>query len=286
MRCSVVERGVFRFGSHTLRTEHLKGDLPLIQTELLELAQQAARDAGEVLQSWRKRFTVREKGPADLVTEADEAAQRTIHELIHSRFPDHKFLGEEGLSRTAGDSPYHWIIDPLDGTSNYVHGYPYYAVSIGLECDEELLVGVIYDPTRDDMFTATRGGGAALNNCAIHTSSVAELSQAMLVASFPPGVRPEHPAIARFLRVLPHAQTIHRTGSAALNLAYLAAGRIEAFWSGSLKPWDMAAGVLIVREAGGRVTRMDGTALDLHVPDLLSSNGSAIHEELQKRLAE
>lgn len=257
----------------------------LSEIEFLETAILAARNAGTVLQSWRQRFTVREKGgPADLVTEADVAAQRAIHELIHTRFPDHNFLGEEGLSHTDESMPYRWIIDPLDGTSNFVHGFPYYAVSIGLECDGELVVGAIYDPNRDEMFSALRGQGASLNGSPIRPSSITRLRDAMVVASFPPGVRPESPAIQRFLRVLPHAQTIHRTGSAALNLAYVACGRLEAFWSGSLRPWDIAAGVLILREAGGRVTRVDGSCLDIEIPDLLSSNGSGVHEELQALL--
>jgi myo-inositol-1(or 4)-monophosphatase len=251
----------------------------------MEVAQQAAREAGQVLQSWVTKFTVSHKScAADLVTEADVAAQRAIYERIHSRFPEHNFLGEEGLLTTSGTAPYRWVIDPLDGTSNYVHGYPYYAVSIGLECTGELLLGVIYDPTRDEMFAAIRGGGATLNGRPLHVSAVSVLSQAMLVASFPPGVQPDSLPIQRFLRVLPHAQTIQRTGSAALNLANLAAGRLDGFWSTSLKPWDMAAGVIIVTEAGGRVTKIDGTPLEIEVPDLLSTNGTGIHGELQALL--
>ena len=256
------------------------------EAEFLELAIQAARRAGAVLQECKKQFTVREKGgPADLVTDADVAAQEVIHDLIHARFPDHDFLGEEGLLRNTGTTPYRWIIDPLDGTSNYVHGFPYYAVSIGLECAGELIAGVIFDPNRDELFSAVRGQGARLNGHPIRASQVPSLRDAMVVASFPPGVRPDSPAIRRFLQVLPHAQTIHRTGSAALNLAYVASGRLEAFWSASLKPWDIAAGVLIVREGGGRVTQMSGRDLDIEVPDLLSSNGTALHTELQGLLA-
>ena len=254
--------------------------------ELLATAEQAAREAGALLRNWSRQLQVNQKtGPADLVTEADVAAQRLIYELIHTRYPEHNFLGEEGLLKTDGKSDFRWIIDPLDGTSNYVHGYPYYAVSIGLERAGELLLGVIHDPTRDETFASLVGHGATLNGQPIGVSRITELKHAMVIASFPPGVNPESPPIARFLRVLPHAQTIHRTGSAALNLAYLAAGRIEAFWSSSLKPWDMAAGVAIVREAGGRVTRMDGTPLDLAVADMLASNGSAVHADLQRLLS-
>ncbi|HVW01986.1 MAG TPA: inositol monophosphatase family protein [Planctomycetaceae bacterium] len=253
--------------------------------ELLATAEEAAREAGALLRNWSRQLQVNEKtGPADLVTEADVAAQKLIFDLIHARYPDHNFLGEEGLNKTDGQSEYRWVIDPLDGTSNYVHGYPYYAVSIGLERAGELLLGTIYDPTRDETFSALAGHGAKLNGQSIHVSRITELKHAMVIASFPPGVNPESPPIARFMRVLPHAQTIHRTGSAALNLAYLAAGRIEAFWSSSLKPWDMAAGVAIVREAGGRVTRMDGGPLDLAVPDMLASNGSEVHAQLERLL--
>jgi myo-inositol-1(or 4)-monophosphatase len=248
-------------------------------------AEEAARAAGRVLQDWAGRFTVSEKGPADLVTEADVASQAIIHQILSARFPDHAYLGEEGLQSSPGAADYRWIIDPLDGTSNYVHRFPYYAVSIGLECRGELTAGVIYDPTRDELFAAARGAGATLDGRSICVSRTRPLSQAMVIASFPPGVTADSLPIKRFLAVLPHAQTIHRSGSAALNLAYVAAGRLDAFWSTSLKPWDVAAGALIVAEAGGRVTNMNGGALDIGVPDLLCSNGTGIHEELSALLS-
>ena len=252
--------------------------------ELLAAAEEAARVAGAVLQEWAGKFTVREKAPADLVTEADLEAQNAIHEFLQTRFPDHGFLGEEGLQEGSGESGFRWVIDPLDGTSNYVHRYPAYAVSIGLEKDGELVVGVVYDPCRDEMFSARLGEGATLNGEAIQASRTNELRLSMLVASFPPGVDPKGPAIARFLRVLPHAQTIHRTGSAALNFAYIATGRMEGYWSTNLKPWDMAAGALIVSEAGGRVTTTTGTLFDIETPDVLATNGTAIHAQLQELL--
>ena len=248
--------------------------------EFVTAAERAARIAGKILQEWAGKFTVSEKGPSDLVTEADVAAQEAIFNLLHAEFPDHGFLGEENLLRSAGSSGYRWVIDPLDGTSNYVHRFPYYAVSIGLERHGELLAGVIFDPTRDEMFTALRGQGATLNGVPLKTSRFARLSQAMVIASFPPGAMPDSPPIQRFIKVLPHAQTVHRSGSAALNLAYVAAGRLDAVWSTSLKPWDMAAGAVLVAEAGGRVTRMNGDPLRIEIPDLLSSNGTGVHEEL------
>ncbi|MCL4108178.1 UNVERIFIED_CONTAM: hypothetical protein GTU68_066101 [Idotea baltica] len=250
--------------------------------EFLETAIEAARRGGDVLQSWRSRFTVSEKSPANLVTEADLASQTAIHSLIGERFPDHGFLGEEGLNEVGGQTGYRWVIDPLDGTSNYVHGFPYYAVSIALQKDDELIVGVVFDPNRDEMFTAVKGGGAHLNGEPISTSGVSELREAMAVASLPIAAKPDNPAIARFLLIMQHAQTVQRTGSAALNLVYVACGRIETFWSTSLKPWDVAAGALIVAEASGRVSTIHGQPIRIEDSDILTSNGAGIHDELVK----
>jgi len=252
----------------------------LSEQDYLQVGQEAARIAGGILQSWAERFTVSEKGPSDLVTEADVAAQQAIYETIHLRFPEHGFLGEENLFKHPGTSGFRWIIDPLDGTTNYVHSFPYYAVSIGLEQNGELLVGVIFDPTRDEMFTAIRGQGAQLNGKPLHVSKCPQLSRALVIASFPPGVKVDSQPIRRFFKVLPFAQSIHRSGSSALNLAYVAAGRLDGYWSTSLKPWDMAAGALIVVEAGGRVTRLDGQPLNIEIPDLLATNGLSMHNEL------
>jgi myo-inositol-1(or 4)-monophosphatase len=256
-----------------------------VDKDLLRTAVAAALAGGSVLKEWFRKVTATSKScAADIVTEADVASQRVIHELISERYPDHNFLGEEGLVRTDGPAPYRWIIDPLDGTSNYFHGYPYFAVSIGVELHGELVVGVIYDPTREEIFTGQKGCGAFLNDRQLHVSENDLLAKSLLVASFPPGVKSDAPPIRQFLRILPHAQTIQRTGSAALNLAYLAAGRLDGFWSYSLKAWDMAAGVLLVREAGGGVTQMSGSPLALEIPDLLATNGR-IHTELRDLLS-
>ncbi len=255
-----------------------------VAEELLALGIDAARRAGDVLKEWAGKFTAREKSPANLVTEADLAAQNVIHSLIKARFPEHNFLGEEGLNEINSDSPWRWVIDPLDGTSNYVHGFPYFAVNIAVQYGTELMVAVTFDPNRDELFTAVRGGGAFVDGQAIRPTAVTSLREAMVVASLPVACRPEHHAVKQFLAVMPHAQTVQRTGSAALNLAYVAAGRIDAYWSSSLQPWDMAAGILLVQEAGGRVTKMNGEPIDIEIPDLLSSNGSAIHDELQRLL--
>ena len=252
--------------------------------ELIDAASRAAREAGQILRDWAGRFTVREKGRADLVTEADHAAQAAIHERIRRQFPQHGFLGEEGLEETAPGGRYRWIIDPLDGTSNYVHGFPFYAVSIGIEDQGELIGGAIYDPSRDELFTAARGQGTCLNGKPVTTSGTEPLGEAMLMASLPVGTRRDDPAIARFLKLLPRAQTVQRSGSAALNLSYVACGRIDGFWSSSLKPWDMAAGVVLVREAGGVVTKMDGQTFQVGQPDLLATASPALHSEVSAAL--
>lgn len=258
----------------------------IAQNLLLEVGVAAARAGGKVLQDWATKFSVREKScAADVVTEADFESQKVIHSLICKAFPSHGFLGEEGLNQPSVDSPYRWIVDPLDGTSNYVHGFPYYAVSIGVERQGELVAGIVYDPTRDEMFTATKGEGAWCNGRRLHVSNVSIMKQALIVASFPPGSNLETPSVQHFLQILPRAQTVQRTGSAAMNLANLAAGRVDGFWSWSLKPWDMAGGALLVTEAGGKITKTGGTYLQIEVSDMLATNGSDLHGELVQTLS-
>lgn len=248
--------------------------------QLRELAEEAARIGGQILLDWAGRITPREKSPRNLVTEADLASQRAIEEFLARECPGHAFLGEEDGGREASNGEYRWIVDPLDGTSNYVHRFPYYAVSVAVEHHGKLVAGAIFDPTRQEMFSAARGAGATLNEKPLETSATEQLAQAMTVASLPVKTTHDSPEVRRFLRILSCAQTVQRTGSAALNLCYVAAGRIDAFWSTSLKPWDMAAGVLIVEEAGGQVTAIDGGAFSVEVPDLLATNGGPLHAEL------
>jgi myo-inositol-1(or 4)-monophosphatase len=253
--------------------------------DALETAIQAARVAGDILMSWRDRFSVTEKSRRDVVTEADLESQQAIASLLSTRFPDHGLLGEEDLVQDAADGQCRWIIDPLDGTGNYVHGVPYFAVSIALEVQGELEVAVVLDPSHDELFTARRGQGAWLNSTPISVSSesVTDLDNALVTASLPVGISSaDHPAVDRFLRVLVSAQHTQRTGSAALNLAYVAAGRLDAFFSTTLKPWDMAAGTLLVREAGGQVTAIDGGRFDVDVADLLASNATPLHKQLSQ----
>ncbi len=245
--------------------------------EILEVAVRAVRTAGDVLLSWSHRFTVTEKGPADLVTEADLAAQNAIVSIIKDTFPDHDLLGEENLAVCHNESDYRWVIDPLDGTSNYVHRFPYFCVSIGVERNGQLLVGVIFDPNRDELFSAIAERGAWLNEVPIRPSKASRLGDAFLVVSLPRRAGPDDDAVKRFLKAMPAAESVQRTGSAALNLAYVACGRIDAFWSSSLKPWDMAAGALIVAESGGRVTALAGDPFELDRPEILASNGTDLH---------
>lgn len=245
---------------------------------ILAVAVRAAREAGEVLQSWATRFTVREKGPSDLVTEADLAAQSAIVDAVTTAFPDHDLLGEENLSAVRGRSDVRWIIDPLDGTSNYVHRFPYYCVSIGVESGGRPIAGVVYDPNRDELFTATAGGGARLNGTSIQPSRTTRLDDAFLVASLPRRADADDLAMRRFVQAVPRAESVQRTGSAALNLAYVACGRIDAFWSSSLKPWDMAAGAILVTEAGGRISSISGAAFSVDRPEILATNGTELHE--------
>ena len=246
----------------------------------LKVACEAAELGGKILLDWRGRFSVREKSRANLVTEADEASQQAIYDHIHGSFPEHGFLGEEDLCENPHGSKYQWVIDPLDGTSNYVHGFPYYAVSIALQHRNKLLVGVIYDPNRGEMFTATAGRGAFLNAEPIHTSGETELSHAMAMASLPIAAPRDNPAIQQFLTGLQHLQTVQRSGSAALNLASVASGRVDVFWATSLKPWDVAAGVLLVQEAGGTVTNMTGEPVDIMISSLLAASSDTIRKDL------
>ncbi len=253
---------------------------PTSLNEILATAIHAAQVGGAILQDWIGRFSVQEKRRADLVTEADHASQQKIFELVSQKYPQHGFLGEEGLNQEADNCDYQWVIDPLDGTSNYVHGFPYYAVSIGVRKGDQLVAGVIFDPNRDETFAATKSGGATMNGVPISTSGETQLSMAMAMASLPVGADQADPAVKRFLDSMSHLQTVQRSGSAALNLACVACGRIDAFWSTSLKPWDVAAGVLIVEEAGGTVTDLRGAKIDIMVSSLIASCSDTIAQEL------
>jgi myo-inositol-1(or 4)-monophosphatase len=249
---------------------------------LLELAIRAAREAGEVLRSnLGRHIEVRKKGPIDLVTEVDLASERLIKGLIATHYPRHAVLGEEtGTSGSAASAEYLWIVDPLDGTTNYAHGYPCFCVSIAVERHGEVLLGVIYDPTRDELFVAERGGGTTLNSRPVRVSATAPLSRALLVTGFPYNISAgEFTNLEHFRNFSLNAQAVRRDGSAALDLCYVACGRFDGFWELALAPWDTAAGSLIVAEAGGRVTGFSAQPFDLRRPECVASNG-LVHDEM------
>jgi myo-inositol-1(or 4)-monophosphatase len=219
----------------------------------------------------------------DLVTRVDADAERVIRECITHAHPGHVVLGEEeGLSK--GESPYRWIIDPLDGTLNYAHGFPFYCVSIGLEIDGELQVGVVLDSARDELFTTWRGGGAWLNGAPVRVSDEDTLQNAMLATGFAYDPVAVSKNIEVFTRVMPKVRAVRRPGAAALDLAYVACGRLDGFWELKLNPWDVAAGVLMVSEAGGKVTSPSGGPYSIEDRVLVSSNGR-IHEPFLEALA-
>jgi len=221
--------------------------------EHLRICEEAARAGAEVLQSWRGRFAVSSKGPRDLVTEADLASQTEIRRLVSAAFPDYGFEGEESEPDASPRTfnAIRWVVDPLDGTTNYVHGYPAYCVSVALAEADRLLVGAIYDPLSDECFTARAGHGAWLNGTPLHTTTTCTLTESLVAVSFPANSARESLAVRDFLAVLPAVRAIRRSGSSALNLAYVAAGRLDAFWARRIASWDVAAGLLLVQEAGG-----------------------------------
>jgi myo-inositol-1(or 4)-monophosphatase len=266
----------------------MPGDGSLI-FRVIDFAIQTARDAGRVLSDrfGRASLEVKRKGEIDLVTEADLAAERLIIERIRSYYPRHRILAEESSENQnpeKTESEYRWIVDPLDGTTNYAHGYPCFCVSIALERAGEIVLGVIYDPTRDELFAAERGAGATLNARPIRVSDIDDLNQALLCTGFPYDVRDRGDFARHFANFVHQAQAVRRDGSAALDLAYVACGRFDGFWEEGLRAWDVAAGKILIEEAGGRVTHYDGRPFDIFTPPLLASNG-LVHDAMMRVLA-
>jgi myo-inositol-1(or 4)-monophosphatase len=247
---------------------------------MLNFAIHLAQEAGRVLRdNFGRKIVVNHKGDIDLVTEIDVAAEKVIKDLISSYHPKHQILAEESGAHESS-SEYRWVVDPLDGTTNYSHGLPIFCVSIALERAGEPIVGVIYDPMREELFAAERGNGATLNGRTIEVSSVSQLKKAMLVTGFPYDVQTnEVNNLDHFENFIKNAQAIRRLGSAAIDLCYVACGRMDGFWELKLNPWDMAAGALIVEEAGGRVTRFDGGTFDHYKKEICASNG-LIHDQM------
>ncbi len=247
----------------------------------LELAVEAALAAGKI-QSDRKNTigTIRYKGEVNPVTEIDLLCEQEIIGRIKKKFPNHAILAEEsGVSE--GSAVFKWIIDPLDGTINYAHGFPCYCVSIGLEHEGEMVLGVIYNPSLDELFVAEKGKGATLNSEPISVSSIENLKQSLLVTGFSYDVVTSgtHDNIHHFANFTKACEAVRRPGSACLDLVYTAAGRFEGFWEMKLNPWDVAAGSLIVQEAGGTVTCFDGSPFNVYAENILASNGR-VHQDM------
>jgi myo-inositol-1(or 4)-monophosphatase len=251
----------------------------------LETAIEIAREAGSLLAHYyERRIGYELKGDYDLVTEADRASERLVVERLNAYFPSHSVLGEEGGLRD-NRSEYRWYVDPLDGTTNFAHGYPMFNVTMALEHNGELICGVIYDPLRQEMFAAELGGGAFLNGRRIHVSKTAKLEESLLSTGFPSRKRHENVNIHFFHQVAMVTHGVRRGGSAAIDLAYVSCGRQDGFWEFGLNPWDMAAVLLLIREAGGCTTDMKGDKATLDGPHIAASN-SAIHGQLLQLFAD
>ena len=238
--------------------------------------------AGALLRGYYDRGVALEyKGDVDIVTEADRMSEKLIVEQLGAEFPTHGIFGEEG-TRLALDHEYRWYVDPLDGTTNFAHGFPFFCISLGLEHrspglahdqDGELIAGVVYDPLRDELFAAERRRGAWLNGRRLHVSRVADLSECLLGTGFPTRKRHANPNIQFYQQLTLRSHGVRRAGAAALDLAYCAAGRLDAYWEFNLNPWDTAAGALLVEEAGGTMTGFDGAPFRLESREILATNG-------------
>ena len=253
----------------------------------VQAAAPIAEEAGALLREFYARGVETEyKTDVDLVTVADRTSEKLLLERLSAAFPEHGIFGEEG-TRARLDAPYRWYVDPLDGTTNFAHGFPVFCVSLGLEHrlagtpegqDGELVAAVLYDPMRDELFVAERGKGAYLNGRAIHASKTPHLGQALLATGFPSRSRHRNPNAHFYHEITMRSHGVRRAGSAALDLAYVAAGRMDAYWEFRLNPWDTAAGALLVTEAGGTLTCFDGSPFRLDSREVLATNGSLERE--------
>ena len=254
-------------------------------TSYLSVCEDAARSAGKIIRDMLGTTNVRQKrNPSDLVTEADIAAQRTIESIVLGAFPDHRFLGEEGSLTPAsqqGTSEYCWIVDPLDGTTNFVHGVPMFGTSIALTKGTDVLCGVFYNPMTEEFFSAAKGRGAFLNGKPIRTSTCHSLESALVAVGFSTDVEHDSPDLLAFLKTISVCQSVRRTGSSVLNLSYVAAGRFDASWAFTTHPWDIAAGIVLITEAGGIVTKPDGSPIDFGDPaPVCASANETLHQKL------
>jgi myo-inositol-1(or 4)-monophosphatase len=249
--------------------------------KFLGVAWEAANAAGEIIgRAWQQPKTIGYKGAIDLVTTTDREAEHKIVEVIRRHFADHAILAEEETDLRGNNKDYRWIVDPLDGTTNFAHSYPNFCVSIALESAGEVILGLVYDPLRGECFKAVKGEGATLNGSPIRVSGVKELDNALLATGFPYDRRENADFYLSFFKgFLTRCQGIRRNGSAALDLCYLACGRVDGFWELKLKPWDIAAGSLIAAEAGGRLSDFGGNYFTIWANETLASNG-IIHNEM------
>jgi myo-inositol-1(or 4)-monophosphatase len=252
---------------------------------LVSTIEAIAREAGTIVMGhFRQRVKIEYKGDADLVTIADRQSEACIIEHIRAAFPKHDIVGEEG-TRVETGSDYKWYVDPLDGTTNFAHGFPVFCVSLAVDYRGERVAGVVYDPTRDEVFSAELGGGARLNGEAAQVSSTPRLAESLVGTGFPSKKRHQNPNIYFYHQLTLRTHGVRRAGSAALDLCNVAVGRFDGFWEFNLNPWDTAAGVLIVEEAGGKVTKFSGGKFELDSRETLATNG-IIHEALLKEFAE
>ena len=248
----------------------------------LKIAIEAAKEAGRIQRErFGENFKIEHKGEINLVTEVDYQCEKAIIDIIKRDYPEHEILTEEaGSVKTAPNSRYKWIIDPLDGTTNYAHSYPCFCASIGLEIDGEIVAGAVYNPMLDELFTSVKGKGAYLNEKRIGVSKIADINKSLLATGFPYDIRDsKENNLNHFCNFAVRAQAIRRPGSAVLDLCYLAAGRFDGFWELKLYPWDMAASSLIVKEAGGMITDFKGGEFSIYKGEMLASNG-LIHKEM------
>lgn len=249
---------------------------------MLNFAIETARDAGRLLlEKFGKITQITKKGDIDLVTEADLASEALIIERIKSHYPKHAILAEESGEAivSGGDAIWKWVIDPLDGTTNYAHGYPCFCVTLALEHDGDIVIGVTFDPTRNELFAAERGKGASLNGRPLRVSATEKLSEALIVTGFPYDFKDKDNFTRHLTDFLLKSRGVRRDGSAAIDMAYVACGRFDGFWEEGLHAWDVAAGKLMIEEAGGMVTYYDGSPFSIYEPPICSSNG-LIHAEM------
>lgn len=251
---------------------------------LLATCKSACLEGGKQLVAWRGKFSTQEKSAQDLVTDADIASQEAVRSVIQQEFPEHGFLGEESPDPAQLEKPYCWVVDPLDGTTNYVHGFPCYGVSVAVAKAGQVVAGGVFDPTREELFLAGAGQGATLNGKPFRASKTNQLEDGLVAVSFPPRMTPDMPDIQAFLKVAPICRAVRRTGSAALNLAYVACGRLDAHWAFHIFPWDSAAGVLLVQEAGGAISAASGAAYDLSQGNYMVASTAELHEQVLKKI--